>query len=199
MDGVDFTHEIVVVDQSLFSEGFVPAVSELTLARPGQVVVATGSKLGVGDVVEVMRNGCDYVFEKPLDSEHIAGVLPEIKADCEKLREKSREFEVLRRLFADLTHREEDVLNHVLDGVSNKDTAEKLNVSVRTIEARRAKVYHKTKSSSVVELVRKVDRFARLSRIFEGPADRPSAHRKLNMMCPPTFLRTSNRPDLSST
>lgn len=159
--------QVVIVDQSVLQSDFANSISKLTLARPGQVIVATGASLSVGDVVEIMRHGCDYVFEKPLNQPLIAKVFPEILADAKRLTEKRAEFQTLRELFAELTHREEDVLQHVLKGVSNKDTAELLNVSVRTIEARRAKVYHKTHSSSVVELVRKVDRLVRLSRIFD--------------------------------
>ena len=50
----------------------------------------------------------------------------------------------------------------VLDGVSNKLIAKQLQVSVRTVESRRAKIYRKCEVSNVTELVRCVDRAQQL-------------------------------------
>lgn len=160
-------HHVIVLDRSAVQSDYASTVSEVAMARPNQVVVATATDWSVGEIVQIMRHGVDYVFEKPLDGVLVDKAFPEIMADARKLREKLREYESLQKLFTNLTHRERDVLNCVLEGVSNRDSAEQLNVSVRTIEARRAKVYGKTLSKSVVDLVRKVDRLARLSQIFD--------------------------------
>ena len=160
-------YHVIVLDRSAVPNNYAMTVSQVAMARPSQVVVATATDWTVGEIVQIMRQGVDYVFEKPLDGVLVDRAFPEIMTDARKLREKLSEYEALQELFTNLTHRERDVLDCVMEGVSNRDSAEQLNVSVRTIEARRAKVYGKTQSNSVVDLVRKVDRLARLSQIFD--------------------------------
>ena len=53
-----------------------------------------------------------------------------------------------------LTPREKQVLEHVLAGRSNKETAERLMISRRTVEHHRAAVMQKTGARSVPELIR---------------------------------------------
>jgi DNA-binding CsgD family transcriptional regulator len=53
-----------------------------------------------------------------------------------------------------LTPREKQVLEHVLAGHPNKETAEKLMISRRTVEHHRAAVMQKTGARSVPELMR---------------------------------------------
>jgi DNA-binding CsgD family transcriptional regulator len=53
-----------------------------------------------------------------------------------------------------LTPRETQVLEHVLAGRSNKETAELLMISRRTVEHHRAAVMQKTRARSVPELIR---------------------------------------------
>ncbi len=74
------------------------------------------------------------------------------------------QYELLHTRFSKLTTREKDVLNYILIGTSNKDTAKLLSVSVRTIESRRAKVYRKLDANNVAELVRKIDRLESLGK-----------------------------------
>ena len=53
-----------------------------------------------------------------------------------------------------LTPGEEDVLLRLIDGKSNKAIAVDLQLSVRTIEVRRAKLMKKMKAASLAELIR---------------------------------------------
>lgn len=161
--------QLIIIDQSAVRADFKSFVSELAISLPHKTIVATGDSLSVNTVVEIMRDGVNFVVEKPIELAELEAEFDEIVQEAAKLTEKRSEYQSLQSLFSELTTRERDVLEHVMEGVSNKDTAGKLNVSVRTIEARRAKVYQKTQSRSVVELVRKVDRLARLSRIFTIP------------------------------
>ena len=165
--------QLIIIDQSAVRGDFKSFVSELAISLPHKTIVATGENLAVASVVEIMRDGVSFVFEKPILPEELEAEFDEIVQEAEKLAVKKGEYQSLHTLFSELTTREKDVLDHVMEGVSNKDTAGHLNVSVRTIEARRAKVYQKTQSRSVVELVRKVDRLARLSRIFSVPRTPP--------------------------
>jgi two-component system response regulator DctR len=57
----------------------------------------------------------------------------------------------VRRL-ADLTDRERDVMHLVVEGRPNKLIADALDISVRTVEVHRARVFEKMDVKSAVEL-----------------------------------------------
>jgi hypothetical protein len=81
----------------------------------------------------------------------------------------------------------------VLDGVSNKQIAKQLEVSVRTVESRRAKIYRKCDVTNVTELVRCVDRAHQLrSRYGDCPKDlRPSSNSGIKMA---SYLNSGSDP-----
>ena len=178
IDPVPSTGILFVLDQSVIRGDFVEAVSEIRRRRPHQLVIATGANLSISLVARLMRCGASYVLAKPLDRATITSILPEILEEAERQTRKKKELEELTKLSGDLTSREMDVLQAVLNGFSNKETAAKLSVSVRTIESRRAKVYRKMHAANIVELVRKVDRLEHLKRLLEsrGESDEEVNH-----------------------
>jgi two-component system response regulator DctR len=64
-----------------------------------------------------------------------------------------RRASVTRRL-AELTERERSVMRLVVDGLPNKLVADQLDISVRTVEVHRARVFDKMEVKSAVELSR---------------------------------------------
>lgn len=71
--------------------------------------------------------------------------------------------------FAVLTRRERDVMAYVANGKANKVIAAELGVSRRTIEAHRARIFHKLQVRNAVELSQCVMRYGQA---FEpDPAD----------------------------
>jgi DNA-binding NarL/FixJ family response regulator len=56
-----------------------------------------------------------------------------------------------------LTKREKQIYSLLYKGISNKDIADKLNKSVRTVETHRFNIMHKMGVNNVVELLRKVE------------------------------------------
>lgn len=57
----------------------------------------------------------------------------------------------------DLTKREKQILNLLANGVGNKEIADQLGKSIRTIETHRFNIMKKLKVSNVVELLKKVE------------------------------------------
>jgi two-component system, NarL family, response regulator DegU len=57
----------------------------------------------------------------------------------------------------DLTKREKQILKLIMDGIGNKEIADKLDKSIRTIETHRFNIMKKLKVNSVVELFKKVE------------------------------------------
>ncbi len=160
--------QILVIDQSIIPQVFVSSIATLCKQNPAIQVIATGGSLRVDDAVDLMRDGAALVFPKPLSRPRILAALPYVLQRVAQIAAINQEYEQLNGLFSRLTTREKDVLNYILIGTSNKDTAQLLSVSVRTIESRRAKVYRKLEANNVAELVRKIDRLESLGKQVSG-------------------------------
>ncbi len=103
---------------------------------------------GFGDIptaVETIRAGAADFIEKPLDKEsfvrRVKTLLPK-NGDHKHLGEF-------------LTRSEHRVLRLVLDGKSNKEIANLLSRSKRTVEVHRARVMRKLGAHSLVDLVKR--------------------------------------------
>ncbi len=171
--GIPITTQLLIVDQSAIGQTFEHQLLQTCREQPQMLVVATGYRLSVQAVVELMRGGVSHLIEKPFIREQLSKAFPELVAASRALQSSKEEFIKLSQLFASLTTRERSVLDCVLAGVSNKDTAKQLKVSVRTVESRRAKVYRKLELKHVAELVRKMDRLERLHAIFDAKSILP--------------------------
>ena len=66
-----------------------------------------------------------------------------------------------------LTKRERQILSMIADGVGNKEIAEQLGKSIRTIETHRFNIMKKLKVNNVVELLKKVEEDGGLKRSLD--------------------------------
>ena len=66
--------------------------------------------------------------------------------------EKVRARQTVQARLDDLTERERDVMRLVIEGLPNKLIADQLDISVRTVEVHRARVFEKMNVRSAVEL-----------------------------------------------
>lgn len=156
--------QIVVFDQSLAPHAFHSTIVAICKQSPSTQVIATAANIRVDEAVDLMRDGATLILPKPLSRSRLQSVLPQVMAQVTQVAAMKEEYQLLHAMFSKLTPREKDVLNYILGGTSNKDTATILCVSVRTIESRRAKVYRKLEANNVAELVRKIDRLEALGK-----------------------------------
>lgn len=111
---------------------------------------------GHGDVpmaVEALKNGAFHFLEKPFKDERLLQLLDEaasLGTPAEVERSKRRR--AAARL-ATLTQREREVMDLVVTGRKNRQIAEALGISVKTVEAHRARAMEKMEVTSVAELV----------------------------------------------
>ena len=142
----------------------MPAVHGLDLQR---ILATKGSVLpiifltGHGDIpksVQAMKRGASDFFTKPVnDKDLLAAVRVAIERDALARREQAKLSEICARLDT-LTPREREVLEHVIAGKSNKQTAGDLGVTEATIKMHRARVMAKMKVQAVADLVRLAER-----------------------------------------
>jgi two-component system, LuxR family, response regulator DctR len=110
---------------------------------------------GHGDVptavASVKRGAFDFV-EKPFSDNALVDRVEEALALSAQALLRQRDELGVRRRLAELTDRERDVMQCVIDGLANKLIADQLNISVRTVEVHRARVFEKMDVKSAVEL-----------------------------------------------
>jgi RNA polymerase sigma factor (sigma-70 family) len=119
--------------------------------------VATIFLTGHADVpmaVRAMKNGAFDFLEKPFnDQELLDRVQQAIERDRKERSRDAERAEQQHRLEA-LTPREREVMEHLVEGRANKETADALGLSVRTVEGHRARLMEKLGANSLAELVR---------------------------------------------
>jgi two-component system response regulator DctR len=110
---------------------------------------------GHGDVpmaVGALKNGAFDFIEKPFDDNALVDVvIKALEADAKRQVMAATREAVAGRL-AQLTPREKEVMELILAGKFNKVIADALNISMRTVEVHRARVFEKMEVRSAVEL-----------------------------------------------
>lgn len=112
---------------------------------------------GHGDVkmaVRAVQAGAFDFIEKPFnDQDLLDRIQKAIESDAEQ-RQKSSQRSQLKGLFDSLTPREREVLDRVVEGMSNKAIANALGLSSKTVEVHRGNMMMKMHASSVSDLVK---------------------------------------------
>lgn len=110
---------------------------------------------GHGDIrmaVDALKKGAFDFVEKPFsDDALVERVREAMHADTQIQQARSRGLQ-LEGLLASLTQRERDVMQRVAAGSLNKQIAGDLNVSMRTVEVYRSRVFAKLGVRSAAEL-----------------------------------------------
>jgi FixJ family two-component response regulator len=111
---------------------------------------------GHGDIpmaVRAMQAGALYFLEKPFEDQVLLDYVNEaLSIDKENQQARIRLTTIQARI-ANLTEREREVMDLVINNHSNKEIAEKLGVSIKTVEFHRSHMMEKMHAHSLIELV----------------------------------------------
>ncbi len=110
-----------------------------------------------GDVdlaVRAMKAGAMDFIEKPWARQTLFDAIEIAFERDARNRSQIADNERARDLIAGLTPREQDVYAELIQGASNKVIARRLDLSPRTVEFHRARIFEKTDTDNVAELVR---------------------------------------------
>jgi two-component system response regulator DctR len=115
------------------------------------VIFLTGHA-DVPTAVDAVKRGAFDFCEKPFsDNALVDRVEQALKLSAVHLDSTRQKTDVTQRL-TELTDRERDVMRLVVEGLPNKLIADQLDISVRTVEVHRARVFDKMDVKSAVEL-----------------------------------------------
>lgn len=112
---------------------------------------------GHGDVAlarQAFKAQASDFLEKPLDDEKLIAAIEEAFAHASSLQQNQVARKSASEALAKLTSRETEVLGHVVAGTKNSEIAQKLGISVRTVEVHKARLMDKLGVANVAELVR---------------------------------------------
>lgn len=124
---------------------------ERQLAQVMPVIFLSGHA-DVPTAVTMVKRGAFDFCEKPFsDNALVDRVEQALRRSAEVLQQR-HEQQVLQARLTELTERERDVMRLVVEGLPNKLIADQLDISVRTVEVHRARVFDKMDVKSAVEL-----------------------------------------------
>jgi len=118
---------------------------------PIALIALTGNG-EIADAVNMLKQGAADYLEKPVNSR----LLQEALVRAQELSLKRAKLYDIKKLYAQLTDKEKQVANELLEGNLNKNIADHLDVSVRTVEVHRSQVMKKMQSQHVSELIQKL-------------------------------------------
>ncbi|NQV70650.1 MAG: response regulator transcription factor [Pseudohongiella sp.] len=139
---------------------YLPGMSGLELQQElieKDIQIPTIIMTSQGDVstaVQAMKAGAIDFIEKPLNEEQLLERLRECLILDSSQRDKESRQENYSRRLADLTRRENEVMELMVAGKMNKVIAAELNISQRTVEDHRAKIMAKLKVKTIADVVR---------------------------------------------
>jgi two-component system, LuxR family, response regulator FixJ len=138
----------------------MPGMSGLDLQRalldrqiPLPVVVLTAH----GDVKTTrlaMKNGAFDFLEKPVNDEVLLDVLKNAIYEDGRRHDTHTAEAAVRSRLSRLTPREHEVLDLLVEGLSQRDIAARLTISPRTVEVYKARMMEKLQCRSLAELIR---------------------------------------------
>lgn len=124
---------------------------ERELHQTMPVIFLTGHA-DVSTAVDAVKRGAFDFCEKPCSDNVLVDRVELALAQSQSLRQTRRQSALLRQRQSELTEREREVMRLVVEGLLNKLIADRLDISVRTVEVHRARVFDKMEVKSAVEL-----------------------------------------------
>ncbi len=118
------------------------------------VILITGHG-DIGMAVNAIKEGAFDFIEKPFDEERLVASIATAIEMGQKVRIEQSERADLEARLSELSPRQREVMDLVVQGLANKEIAQRLNISPRTVENYRAWVMEKMGASNIAELVRK--------------------------------------------
>lgn len=151
-------HAVVLLDIRMAPlSGLVTFERLKALACPWPVLFLTGHG-DVGTAVAAVKNGAWDFLEKPFQDNELVDRVEQALLAASAMSDADQEIQRLKQALASLSPREREVLDELIRGHYNKNIADHLGITPRTVEFHRANIFEKMGVSSAVELAHQLGR-----------------------------------------
>lgn len=152
-NNVHHERTIYLIDVRLGIHNGMDLVDSIMRRNPWEVVLVTTSFGGFDTGAQAIRHGAFDVLEKPFTDETLLRKMESAALELQKRLKDQKSFSHYEETMNKLSIGEKKVFEYLLKGTANKVIASELNVSLRTIELRRAKLLKSFGVGSLAELV----------------------------------------------
>lgn len=146
----------LVTDVRLLGMSGLDLQEELRSRNLSLPVIVITAYADVPLAVRGMRAGAVSVLEKPCREQELWDTIRSALEQDSKNREREATRQSVEKRMASLSPEEREVMQKIVSGIPNKTIATEMNLSLRTVEARRHNVFRKMHVESLAELVRLV-------------------------------------------
>lgn len=151
-------HAVVLLDVRMAPvSGLVTFEQLKALGCPWPVLFLTGNG-DVGMAVAAVKSGAWDFLEKPFQDNVLVDRVEQALTAATVIRDADQEAYRLRQALVSLSPREREVLDELIRGHYNKNIADHLGITARTVEFHRANIFEKMGVSSAIELAHKLGR-----------------------------------------
>ncbi len=164
---MDLMPDIVLMDLSMPSLHGLEATRQITKRLPKSRVLILSMHKNEGYVLQSLQAGGSGYILKDSASEEVAGAIRSVsRGDSylspsisrvvieDYLRLSTPGTEGAKSLYDTLTVREREIFQLLAEGLKNQEIAERLHVSVKTVETHRAHIMEKLNLNNIAELVK---------------------------------------------
>jgi two-component system response regulator FixJ len=141
----------------------IDLVRELARRHVPLPVVLISGHADVPMAVAAIKVGAEDFIEKPIDDVQLVAAINRGLAGANEQRRLQERIRDVRTRFARLTPREVEVFDLVVQGYTSEAIAERLRISIRTVEGYRVQIMNKMQAESVAVLVRQAIGLDRIS------------------------------------
>ena len=154
MEGVPQQAGCILLDMRMPGQSGLALFEKLIasgIAQAWPVIFLTGHA-DVPTAVDTVKRGAFDFCEKPFSDNALVDRVEQALTLSQERLVIRQVHAVLQTRLEELTERERDVMRLVIEGLPNKLIADQLDISVRTVEVHRSRVFDKMNVKSAVEL-----------------------------------------------
>lgn len=153
----------IVADVRMPGTDGIELVRELGNKGISLPVILISGHADIPMAVAAIKAGAEEFIEKPVDDTQLIAAINRGIARMHDDMSSSRAHEELRERYGRLTPRQSEIFALVAEGLTSQNIAEKLGISVRTVESYRAEIMEKMQAQSVAVLVRQAVKLGRIT------------------------------------
>jgi FixJ family two-component response regulator len=144
----------LVLNVSLPHRDGLDLQKRISIERPNTPIIFITDQSDVYTSVRAMKAGAVEFLIKPFDDGILLGAIRECLKRSRTALRRDAEIRILHDSYAQLSHRERQVMALVVSGLLNKQVGAELGISETTVKAHRGQVMQKMKAESFADLVR---------------------------------------------